>query len=284
MPVVQEEKNPETQVRLEFIYMVEGEQVRVATLDPDAQIIRYLLDEMEPEERSALEERFSQEPSLVEQVSSMEDDLIMQYVCSSLEERLVPRFEEVYLQAPARRARIDSARILRQALDAAASAKEQRQPHPALRLRWGFVLAFAAAMVFLVAGLRLLWKSTPSRPITTSVDNQQIAFVLEPGRVRSDSGIQITVPGTTREVQLKLMWPSSMANENYRVTLGTPERPEVWSGATVHQNAGVVATVPANVLTAGDYTLKLEVARAGTHWEDVANYYFRVAKPIASGK
>jgi len=68
------------------------------------------------------------------------------------------------------------------------------------------------------------------------------------------------------------------------VILGTPEQPEIWSGATVHKDAGVIATVPANVLNAGDYTLKLQVARSGAHWEDVANYYFRVAKPGASGK
>ena len=60
-------------------------------LGTDEQIVRYLLDEMNGEERSALEEHLSREPSFFEVIASAEDDMIMRYVRGDLEIRLLPR-------------------------------------------------------------------------------------------------------------------------------------------------------------------------------------------------
>ena len=248
--------------------------------EDDQYVVRYLLDQAEAEERARFEERLSGEPFLFEAVSALEDDLIMRYVSGALEQHLVSRFEEVYLSSPARRARVDLARTTREAVRAVPlSQKDERPSVPFLQRRRALTFAAVAAAVVLIALLVPRWKNDLTGGVHPSTKPPQVSFLLEPGRVRSARGTRIVVSPAIQQVQFRLVLPGSNAGKNYRVVLGTPERPESWSGRASLQGGVAIATVPAASLTAGDYTLRLQSGNAkGGNWEDLEVYYFRVAR------
>ena len=243
----------------------------------DEQIIRYLLDDMTAEERSSVEDHLSHDPSFFEQVSATEDDMIMRYVRGDLEERLLPRFTEVYLNSPARCARIDQARLLQQA---ARNASQSRKPGslafiPGPR-RLVFAIASVAAVVALIVFLLPIWKNHSVSQQQPSNDYTQISFALEPGLVRGGGGALLALPPGARQVEFRLALPDSASDRSYRAALETPERPALWSDVVARQGTTIIAAVPADKLQPGDYTLKLLSTGAGG--EEVATYYFRVAK------
>jgi hypothetical protein len=232
------------------------------------QIVRYLLDELAEEERGQLEERLSREPLFFEQVASIEDNLIMQYVRGDLEGKLLPRFTEVYLSSPAKRARIESARVWQSAVrDAAVTRSSAGSRVWRLRLS----LAAAAVVMILVASWLLLRFTAPTDGLRVA---PQVSFSLDPGLVRSGGGVKIRIPPGT-QVRLRLALANPPGQAVYRVVVGTPERPNIWSGAAVLRDTSLTTVVPADVLSAGDYTLQLQTA-SNNNWENVATYYFRV--------
>ena len=238
------------------------------------QIVRYLLDELDAEERARLEERLFREPSFFEHVASVEDDLIMQYVRGDLDGRLVSRFNEVYLSSPARRARVESARVLQQAvLDNAAKRSTAVSTKRGIRISW--LAAAVVAVIVLLAVLWPLWKKHSPGPGPDA--GTEVAFSLEPGLVRSGGGVSISVPQVDR-VRFTLALANATARKNYRAILGTPERPNAWSGVAVMKGSHLVTVMPADVLSRGDYNLQLQANDGGGKWEDVAVYYFRVER------
>jgi hypothetical protein len=251
----------------------------------DEQIARYLLGEMSENEHSAFDERLVLDASFFEEVCAQEDELIMRYLRGKLEKGVAARFQKVYLNQPARRGRIESARFFRKAVHAAGRQRRwgwigQVFGHNGLRA--AVAVAAMAAIVLAVVWQRPVNKQSPA----LGKDSAQIAqntppklsFRLEPGLLRSGSGLQISLPAETGEVQLKLIWRKGAALQGYRAVLGTPERPNVWSGEAVFQDGVLIATVPAHVLIPGDYLLELQTPGQGSKAERQVTYYFRVAK------
>ena len=250
-------------------------------LGTDEQIVRYLLDEMNGEERSALEEHLSREPSFFEVIASAEDDMIMRYVRGDLEIRLLPRFTEVYLNSPSKRARVEQARSLQQAVrDTARSRKPGLFSRLFAAKSPGFRVAMlsAAAILVLIAVLWPWWRNRPFSQQPSLQDTSQLRVSLSPGLVRGGAGVQISLPSGTRQVQFELTLPKQATDESYRVILKTPEKPDVWSGLAVHKRLTATVRIPANLLVAGDYTLELQGRGADTSGEDIAIYYLRVMK------
>ena len=235
----------------------------------EERIVRYLLDEMGEEERLQLEDRLFHESEFFELVQSVENDLILRFLHGDLNSRLASRFNQVYMNAPARRARVESARVFAQAVRETAA----RPKHGAV-VGIRFSIAAVAAVIILGALLapRLRKQSVPEtkRP---PVPISYASFLLEPGLTRSGGGSLVTVPPGIEEVQLELALPDPAGHKVYRVVLGTPEHPGVWSGSATSKDATVVARVPAKALVAGDYTLELQA-----DGQDLATYCFRVAK------
>src|SRR5215472_12741475 len=134
-------------------------ELRMVTLpaENEERIVRYLLDEMGEEERLRLEDRLFHEPDFFELVHSVEDELILKFVRGELETQPASRFSEVYMNEPAKRARVESARVWRQAAGevAAASRFSLATSSPAARL-WLRLSVPAAAAVILFAVLVLL--------------------------------------------------------------------------------------------------------------------------------
>jgi len=242
----------------------------------EERIVRYLLDEMGEEERLRREDRLFHEPEFFELVHSVEDELILKFVRGDLESQPASRFSEVYMNEPAKRARVESARAWRQAAGEVAAASKFS---PAGRL-WFRLSIYATAAVVLFAVLVLL-QLQRKQPLQQFVQTSKtpsasfVTFVLEPGLTRSagGGGVEIKVPPGTNLVRLELALPYPGKAETYHVVVGTPERPAMWDGAASPNNAMVVVNMPAKVLLAGDYTLELQA-----NGKEVATYSFRVAK------
>jgi hypothetical protein len=254
------------------------------TTTSEGQIIRYLLDEVSEQERASLEEELVRDSSLFDLISAVEDDLIMQYVSGKLDAALMPRFTEVYLHSPAKLARVESARALQLAVRETAAGTSGAQKSKtsilsffaqASRLRLALV---ASAVVVVIAISWSIRKTVPASGTYPPERASLISFSLEPGLQRSNSGIQITVPPHVAEIQFELVLANAPTNSNYSVVLDTPEQPDLWSGEVLRKGKDLITTVPAGKLGAGDYTLRLRAYGAGNNWEDVAIYYFRIAR------
>jgi hypothetical protein len=240
----------------------------------EERIVRYLLDELGEEERLRMEDRLFHEPEFFELVHSVEDDLILKFVRGDLESQPASRFNDVYMNQPAKRARVESARAWRQAAGEVAAASRFS---PVARFWIRLSVATAAAAVTLVALLLPFpRKHTVQQFVQTSETASFVTFALEPGLTRSEGerGVEIKVPPGTDLVRLELAlpYPAGQA-ENYHAVVGSPERPAVWNGEASRNDATVVVSVPAKLLLAGDYTLELRA-----DGKDVATYAFRVAK------
>lgn len=104
---------------------------------------------------------------------------------------------------------------------------------------------------------------------------------LAPGLSRGDQGTkQITVPADTANVQLQLRVSNIAAYQTYRAILQTADGREISSQdglrADPASNDRMICSVPANLLTPSDYSLKLSGINQHGEYEDVARYYFRV--------
>ena len=259
-----------------YISMTEEAQHITPPAENEEAIVRYLLAEMSDEDRSWIEERLVHEPSFFDVVASVEDELIMQFVRGELDSHKLSRFNEVYMNAPAKRARVEAARVWRQAAREAAVAGKARLAIP-VWLRFATVAAATAV----IAGM--LWRAPrkpPAQPQPNAVAPAQFtentsyaSFLLEPGLTRSSGGTQIKVPAGISEVHFELVAADSSAHKTYIAVLGTPERPAAWTGPVSAKDASFLAVVPAKVLRPGDYTLELQ-----GDGEDVATYSFRVAR------
>jgi len=240
-------------------------------------IVRYLLGEMSDEDRSRMEERLAHEPSFFYLVASVEDDLIMQFVRGELDSHKLSRFNEVYMNAPSKQARVESARALRQAVREIAGGRG-----PLGKNLGRLVLATMATTIGAIF-VGMLWlppRKPPAQPQTKVVVTAQFkertsyaSFSLEPGLTRSSGGTQIKVPAGIGEVHFELVVEDTSAHKIYTAVLGTPEHPATWTGPVSPKDAGFLAVVPAQVLRPGDYTLELQ-----GDGEDVATYSFRVAR------
>jgi hypothetical protein len=250
----------------------ENQPVPNAPFEIQEQVVRYLLDEMDDAERGRLEERLISTPEFSDTIASIEDDLIMEYVRGDLEPRLASRFNEVYMNSPGKRARVEEAMALRRAVREVAAERKTR-PQAARSLRIPLGIAAVAAVIVLAAVLWPLRHRAPGGSVTEPPKLAYASFSLEPGVTRSGGGAEITLPAGIDEVHFDLAVPDASGVEGYQVVLATAERPVAWKGVAAPKDGRLVAVVPAKVLSAGDYMLELQ-----SNGQEVMTFHFRVAK------
>jgi hypothetical protein len=261
----------------DFFHIQSGDGV---TLPEDEQrIIRYLLNETDEEELSMVEERLSNDTAFFELIASVEDELIMKYVRGEMEEDLKPRFEKAYLESSERRARIESARQLRAAVREVAASRRLPRGRPFFAMPRRAQIAFAVFILLLGIASPILWKRFFQRiTIPTTEARGQMSVILTPGRMRgtgTETGVEFVVPAGTREVQFHLKTSDLPIYSSYQVRLGTPENPALFTGPAKVEDGGLLAVVPASVLTAGDYTLDLQGVVPNSDQHPIGTYYFR---------
>jgi hypothetical protein len=120
------------------------------------------------------------------------------------------------------------------------------------------------------------------QPVPWSRSTVIPAFLLAPGLVRSGGGMTVVRAGQAQSVRIQFLLESD-EYQRYHASIETPEGRNIFSGAALRpmssaEGRTVPLTVPATVLTPGDYIVRLSGANQGVAGESVAEYPFRVAK------
>jgi len=137
----------------------------VAEANEGTRLISYLLGELSEAEAAQLEQQYLQDEALHQLLLLAEDELVESYLRGELEKAQCHRFESHFLASPARRARLDSARVMMRAIDAEPAVPSSSSKAAVLHAKGIFprLLAYrvsvgglAASALLLSAGLAFL--------------------------------------------------------------------------------------------------------------------------------
>ena len=264
----------------------------------------YLLGNLEVDRRATLEERILCDPGVYEELLIGEEELIDQYLENNLSPSERQQFETHFLITAARERNLHFSRLLRRYLDsqpAPASpievpliVRQNETPAPAKNF-----LPFAAGtfgrtaavgistVVVLGVGIILLLCWLSMRKAQQHVaQNETAPFVsvpLTPGALRSEEVAthRIQVPPRGYRVRLEMQvsnsnfhnYKSELLRENDPLQTGEKLKAEKKDGQHI-----VPWTIPGEVLSPGDYQVRLKGVLDSGQDEFIDNYSFRVVK------
>jgi anti-sigma-K factor RskA len=277
-------------------------------LDPniDKQEIRsYLLGQLESDRRAALEERLLSDAGIYEELLLAEEELIDQYVANKLSPSERQQFETNFLITAERQKKLRFGRLLRRYLDSQpaavppevipVAARQAEIPAPAKRFLPFFSdspfgrsasIAVSAAVVASIAILVFICWVSMRRPAQHTVQENSSHLVtvpLAPGSQRSE-GIatpRVAIPPKGFDVRLELEvsnttfrnYKSELLREND--SLKTADELKVEPSGEQHV---VPWTITGDVLSPGDYKVRLSGVVDSGQDEFIDNYSFRVIK------
>lgn len=261
----------------------------------------YLLGNLEVDRRAALEERILCDPGVYEELLVSEEELIDQYLGNNLSPSEREQFEHHFLITAEREKSLHFGRLLRGYLDsqpAPVSAQETpvavriETPAPAknfLPFAGVFGRTAAVAISAVVVGavgiiLLLCWLSIREAERHSAQGNSSFVSVpLTPGVVRSaDGGTQhVPVPPRGLHVRLEMQvsnpnfqnYKSELFRENDSLRTADELKAEKKDGQHI-----VPWTIPGEVLSPGDYQVRLKGVLDSGQDEFIDNYNFRVVK------
>lgn len=248
--------------------------------------------------KTELEERILHAPEAYEELLMVEEELIDQYLAGGLSELERQQFETHFLTTAERQNNLRFGQLLKSYLsadsheDAAAAAKGHVEiiapaPKPIIfsptLLSGRSWMAFSLASV-VVVGIVLLCCFAFRRPSTRSLQPDAepvIVVTLAPGSINPGSNTtrQVNVPPKGYNLKLELELKNTNFI-NYRFELFRENKPLQTSGALPIETKGeqyvIPLTITGEVLSPGDYQVKLSgVLESGAN-EFIENYSFRV--------
>ena len=224
-------------------------------------LIAYLLHQMPVEERLDFAEQWFTDQNLSEDLSSVEAEILDAYARATLptsQRKLVERF---LLNSDEQRQKLNFATVLGAAL---------RKPPTTRRMPW---LAIAAAVIVCLTGV-IVWLAMQHRSLRLELASARAqAAKAAPGAVVTASLAAQDLRGASRQptmqipqgasmLRLELELPEGEKRPSYAAVVSTagkrvwrqePAKSEDKEGAAV-----AVVWIPADVLTAGRYTVVLE--------------------------
>jgi hypothetical protein len=282
----------------------------------EAQIVSYLLGDLDENERARLEERFLRDVEYRDLIRSVEDDLVDDYLRGELPPHQRELFEKQFASHPQRAQKVELARALNRALDerprviTGKSATVLRAPVRSRAPISAFRYPLAAAAVLLLGlGLWLVMETRRSGPPVEQPQAQQqtprpedkpptpppdrstppgaqlsiATFVLPPGLVRDSTAARtFVIPEGTQIVRLRLPVEKGDEYPVYRAELRTASGRSVWKSDALNPQAdaagqSVVLDLPADLLPPDRYELTLTGVNKDVV-EDIGYYYFSFAK------
>lgn len=266
-------------------------------------IRQYLLGQAPQEDSSRLEEQILTDETLFQELLAVEDELVDDYLNDKLSPGELQSFENHFLLAPDHQRKLRFGRALHKYLDVAGTpevATEEAaenlspektyvaRPAPKRNFPWfqhfsNPILAYSLAAVVLlsIGGGSLLVVNKWGQQTPQQSGNIYVA-TLTPGLTRAGGGeisrFKLPPAGDTVELRLALPQPDY---QTYRSVLLTANQSQVWASedlAAVTDSGTnfVVARVPAKLLAAGDYQVKLGGRAEDGSFEEVGSYAFRV--------
>lgn len=255
------------------------------------QIKQYLLGTLDPESSELLEERLLKDENLLEEVSAAENDMVHEYLTGALSEQDKERFVSHFLSTPERQRKLKFFSTLQKTLKRLPAEPDDALPRSWKRFLPAFLrddslwpklsLAAVTVLLFFVASWLAArsWRERAGNPTLASV-----TYRLSPSGMRETGELtKVALPAGARAAELLL----PLAQDEYtayRATLvadGNVERfaREDLQATTTTDNKRVVRfLVPAEVLTRGEYRVKLSGLGTDRSWEGVETYPFRVVQ------
>lgn len=270
--------------------------------DVEGDLLRYLLGELSEKRRARLEEKVLADERLFERLLIVEDELIDAYVRGELVADRRSRFEARYLSTPERSARIDVARGLKAAADAArpidTSVIEAETSSPGIG--WWTVLARtalpAAAAIALVVSL-MTWRGPGPDGSDAGPPGVTATVVLLPS-VRSEAAElpKLEWPGEAGIVELQVYVEDKGLYQSFLAGLETGRGEALWESGELPQPEAdtggrtVVVRPPADVFKAPSkgrpgvrHTLKLQGRDLENRTELIGEYDFLVVPAPDTG-
>ena len=259
------------------------------SLKKDEYIREYVLGTHDPENQQEFEERLLTDKRLLEQLSIVEDEVVYDYLSGKLSDLEKEKFENRFLATSAGKRELRFFGALKNHVDNL-SPSEQGAP---LRQSWKRFLpaflrnenpwlrvSFATVLLILIfAALFVVLRNRSSEP------GAVFTATLAPGQVKTIGGRQmnvVDVPPGTGTINLQMTIGEQSA-ESYQASLLTDQGEEKFSRDDLHAESGptdkfVSVSVPAKILTSGDYRLRLRKRVSSDNFEDIANYSFRMIR------
>jgi anti-sigma factor RsiW len=246
----------------------------------------YLLGSLDADRRIEIEERILREPQVYEELLVVEEELIDQYLAGELSTAERRQFETHFLLTAQRQKNLHFGKLLKRYVDSlrpaetGAPAKKSFSFYPRF-LAERPALAFAASLVACLGIIFLVWLAArnPERRAQT-VARASMAITLAPGSMRSGGTTQrVNVPpkGVDLKLELQLARPtypkyrSQLLRESE--TLQTTDDLKAEPKGNQHI---VPLTITREILTPGDYQVRLSGVLDSGQDEFIDNYSFRV--------
>jgi hypothetical protein len=248
--------------------------------------------------RTELEERILCDPEVYEELLVNEEDLIDQYVAGSLSGLEKHQFETHFLITAERQKNLRFGRLLQKYLTSPPVSGHRsgpvigqtRQKAPAngsfpfyLASFGRFpALAFSAAVLVCLGLVLWYWILAPG-PARSTAEHEPVRVVvvtLVPGTTRSSGALnRVTIPLSGVDVKLELPIANN-SFQKYRSELFRESRSlgkqEELSMEARGDRQFVPVTIPRDLLSPGDYQVKLSGVLDSGHNELIDNYSFRV--------
>lgn len=246
----------------------------------------YLLGNSEAERRASLEESILCDPGIYEEILVAEEELIDQYIANNLSPSERQQFETHFLITAERQKNLRFGRLLRRYLNERHAPAHKFLPFGpgtfARSLTYG---VSAVVVVSLVVLTFLCWRAN-RKPVQHTVQENSVRLqnlTLTPGSLRSEGTVvpRLKVPPKGVNVRLDMEVPNpkfhNYKSELFRENQSLQTAEELKAEPQGEQHV-VPWTITGDVLSPGDYQVKLKgVVDAGTD-EYIDNYSFRVVK------
>lgn len=261
----------------------------------------YLLGILDADRSEAVEESILCEQEVYDELLVIEEDLIDQYMAGSLSPLEKRRFETHFLITAERQKNLRLGRLLKRyanshsarasAETVAGAVRPAQEPAPAKvflpflvgSASKGPALAFSAALIACLGVIVLLCWLAARKPLhrTGSVDSDALVVTLMPGSLRTMGATteRVTVPPKGHNVKLRLEL-SDKSFQNYRSELFRENESMQTINELKVETQGeqhfVPFTIPGELLSPGDYQVKLSGVLDSGQDEFIDNYSFRV--------
>jgi hypothetical protein len=269
----------------------------------DALLRRFLLGNVDDEERQGIESLFLTHSLSQERVTAAEEDLTEDYLEDSLTAEDRERFLERYADSPTQQRKLRIARSIKEwaakegkvAQTAPATVSARSRLRERLRLRPLFVIPVAAMIVIAIA-LAAIWVNN-----SREQQNRRIALEQEVARLNSSSGLREVAstslalrPVSVRSVEaqpelisrpdvqnveLRLLWMQKEHYPTYRAVVrrvGVGELVTVRDVQAEADGNSVRIKLPARILTRGTYQIELVGVAADGATSPAQEYQFSV--------
>jgi hypothetical protein len=269
-----------------------------STADIDRSLVDYLLGGLSETERVSLEARLFNDEALDERLLATTDEIIEAYLAGGLSARDRQRFETHFLAAADHRERLAFMRALQTAVDRKPEPAAARK-RPRSRSAVGWWLLAAAVVAAIVALLRFHSSAPPREaeapspaplpsapsPVAPNEPARTAAPVAVASKIervrlprRTTAPVDVAVGVATRVVRMEVAVDDH--SPSFDAVLRAADGREVWRReglAPEAVGAPLVVEIPARVLVADAYSLRVEGDALRDETPPVLEYQLRVS-------